>query len=117
VHGITDEPHRPNEVRCSRPTADTLLVELAGSWRLQDEFPPLTDVEQQVDATPRLQRVTFDTSELTAWDSGLVTYLLELIEFGAQRHVVVAQDGLPDGLRRLLHLATAVPAWARRRSA
>jgi phospholipid/cholesterol/gamma-HCH transport system permease protein len=97
------------ELHCSRPTADTLLIELSGSWRLQDEVPALTDVEQQIEATPRLQRMTFDTSALTAWDSALVTFLLELIEFGAQRQMVVAEEGLPDGLRRLLHLATAVP--------
>jgi phospholipid/cholesterol/gamma-HCH transport system permease protein len=97
------------ELHCSRPTADTLLIELSGSWRLQDKVPALTDVEQQIEATPRLQRMTFDTSELTAWDSGLVTFLLELIEFGAQRQIVVEQEGLPSGLRRLLHLATAVP--------
>jgi phospholipid/cholesterol/gamma-HCH transport system permease protein len=106
---MTDEQRGRAELRCRRPTADTLLVELSGSWRLQDEFPALTDVEQQIDATPRPQRMTFDTSALTAWDSGLVTFLLELIEFGAQRQIVVDQEGLPSGLRRLLHLATAVP--------
>jgi phospholipid/cholesterol/gamma-HCH transport system permease protein len=106
---MTDEPHGRAELRCSHPTAETVQVELSGSWRLQDEFPALTDVEQQIEATPRLQRMTFDTSELTAWDSGLVTFLLELIEFGAQRQIVVEQEGLPSGLRRLLHLATAVP--------
>jgi phospholipid/cholesterol/gamma-HCH transport system permease protein len=93
----------------SHPTADTLLIALSGSWRLQDEVPALTDVEQQIEATPRVQRMTFDTSELTAWDSALVTFLLELMAFGAQRQMVVGQEGLPDGLRRLLHLATAVP--------
>jgi phospholipid/cholesterol/gamma-HCH transport system permease protein len=106
---MTDEPRGRAELRCSHPTAETVQVELSGSWRLQDEFPALTDVEQQIEATPRLQRMTFDTSELTAWDSGLVTFLLELIEFGAQRQIVVEQEGLPSGLRRLLHLATAVP--------
>lgn len=109
MHGLTDEQHRLSELRCSRPTADTLRVELSGSWRLQDEVPALTDVEQQIEATPRLQRLTFETSALTAWDSGLVTFLLELMAFGAQRQLVVDQEGLPDGLRRLLHLATAVP--------
>jgi phospholipid/cholesterol/gamma-HCH transport system permease protein len=97
------------ELHCSRPTADTLLIELSGSWRLQDEVPALTDVEQQIEATPRVQRMTFDTSELTAWDSALVTFLLELMAFGAQRQIIVDQGGLPEGLRRLLHLATAVP--------
>jgi phospholipid/cholesterol/gamma-HCH transport system permease protein len=106
---MMDEPRSRAELHCRRPTADTLRIELAGSWRLQDEFPALTDVEQQIEATPRLQRLTFETSELTAWDSGLVTFLLELMAFGAQHQIVVDQEGLPEGLRRLLHLATAVP--------
>jgi paraquat-inducible protein B len=33
MHSVTVERHRPNELRCSRPTADTLLVELSGTWR------------------------------------------------------------------------------------
>jgi phospholipid/cholesterol/gamma-HCH transport system permease protein len=106
---MTDAQHGRGELHCSRPTADTLLIALSGSWRLQDEVPAVTDVEQQIEATPHVQRMTFDTSELTAWDSALVTFLLELMAFGAQRQMVVAQEGLPEGLRRLLHLATAVP--------
>jgi phospholipid/cholesterol/gamma-HCH transport system permease protein len=106
---MTDEHHGRGELRCSRPTADTLLVELAGSWRLEDEFPALTVVEQALEAAPGVQRLTFDTTELTAWDSGLVTFLLDIIGLGTQHQLVVEQDGLPDGLRRLLHLATAVP--------
>jgi phospholipid/cholesterol/gamma-HCH transport system permease protein len=109
VNGMVEATPRRGELHCSRPTADTLLIDLSGSWRLQDEVPALTDVEQQIEATPRVQRMIFDTSELTAWDSALLTFLLELMAFGAQRQIVVAQEGLPDGLRRLLHLATAVP--------
>jgi phospholipid/cholesterol/gamma-HCH transport system permease protein len=97
------------ELRCSRATADTLLVALSGSWRLQDEVPALTGVAQALDTAPRLQRLMFDTTALTAWDSGLVTFLLDTLDLGAQRQIVVDQEGLPSGLRRLLHLATAVP--------
>ena len=109
MHGITDEQRRQTELRCSRPTADTLLVELSGSWRLQDEFPSLARVEQQLEAVPRVQHLTFETTRLTSWDSGLVTFLLDLMALGAQRQIVIEQEGLPSGLRRLLHLATAVP--------
>jgi phospholipid/cholesterol/gamma-HCH transport system permease protein len=106
---MTDERHRPQELRCSRPTADTLRVELAGPWRLQDEFSPLTAVAQALEAPPRVQRLAFDTADLAGWDSGLVTFLLDLLGLAAQRQLVVDQDGLPSGLRRLLYLATAVP--------
>jgi phospholipid/cholesterol/gamma-HCH transport system permease protein len=106
---MADEKRGRGELRCSRPTADTLRVELSGSWRLQDEVPSLAGVEEHLEAAPRVRRMTFDTTQLTGWDSGLVTVLLDLMGLGAQRQIVVTQDGLPDGLRRLLHLATAVP--------
>jgi phospholipid/cholesterol/gamma-HCH transport system permease protein len=97
------------ELRCSRPTADALRVELWGNWRLQDEFPALTSVEQALDAAPPAQRLTFDTTALSGWDSGLVTFLLDIMALGEQRRIPVEREGLPNGLRRLLHLATAVP--------
>jgi phospholipid/cholesterol/gamma-HCH transport system permease protein len=106
---MVEATHARGELHCSRPTADTLLVALSGSWRLQDEVPSLTGVAQALDAAPRLQRLMFDTTALTAWDSGLVTFLLDIFELGAQRQIAVDQEGLPSGLRRLLHLATAVP--------
>jgi phospholipid/cholesterol/gamma-HCH transport system permease protein len=56
-----------------------------------------------------VRRLAFDTTDLAGWDSGLVTFLLDLLGLAAQRQLVVDQDGLPSGLRRLLHLATAVP--------
>jgi hypothetical protein len=70
---MTDAPQGHTELRCRRPTADTLRVELAGHWRLQDEFPALTDVEQALEGPPPVQRLTFGTTGLTGWDSGLVT--------------------------------------------
>jgi phospholipid/cholesterol/gamma-HCH transport system permease protein len=106
---MTDVQRSHSDLRCSRPTADTLRIELAGHWRLQDEFPALTGVEQALEAPPRVQRLTFDTTALAGWDSGLITFLLDLLALAAQRQLVVDQEGLPDGLKRLLHLATAVP--------
>ena len=67
------------------------------------------EVEQTLEVFPRLQRLAFETTGLTGWDSGPVTFLLDLMALAAQRQLVVEQDGLPDGLRRLLRLATAVP--------
>lgn len=110
---ITDAERGRAELRCRRPTAETLVVELAGSWRLQDEFPALADVEQALDAPPRVQRLIFEATGLTAWDSGFVTFLLELLGGAERRQIVVDQDGPPRGLRRLVHLATAVPEIGR----
>ena len=109
MHGVSETASGRGELRYSRPTADVLRIELVGNWREQDEVPALTSVAQALEAAPPAQRLTFETTALTGWDSGLVTLVLDLMALGAQRRVVVEQDGLPDGLRRLVHLATAVP--------
>ncbi|MEE8228612.1 MAG: ABC transporter permease [candidate division NC10 bacterium] len=96
----------------SRPTDDTLLVWLSGSWRMQDRLSSATEVQQQIASGPRVQRVAFDTQGVTAWDSGLVTFLMKVLFQNMQNQIETDQAGLPDGVRRLLALATAVPERA-----
>ena len=109
MHGVSETVPERGEVRCSRPTAETLRVELVGHWRGPDEVPALTGVEQALDRAPGVQRLTLATTALSGWDSGLVTWLLDLLALAERRQLVVERDGLPSGLQRLLHLATAVP--------
>jgi phospholipid/cholesterol/gamma-HCH transport system permease protein len=56
-----------------------------------------------------VQRLAFDARDLTAWDSGLLTFLRQVITQSTQRQIVVDQHGLPEGVQRLLALAAAVP--------
>ncbi|HEY5870702.1 MAG TPA: ABC transporter permease [Candidatus Tectomicrobia bacterium] len=104
------------EIRFTRPTTDTLCVQLVGKWSIHVELPSTAEVEAQLGGTPRAQRLMFDTQELTGWDSGLLTFLLKLDALGAQSRIAVDHAGLPQGVQRLLQLATAVPerAGARR---
>ena len=46
---------------------------------------------------------------ISQWDSGLLTFLLEVLDQCSQRQIDADEKGLPDGVRRLLELATAVP--------
>lgn len=90
---------------------DMLQVQLSGSWTLQTELPPAVQVHKYLDAQPHIRRLTFNTQQLTDWDSGLLTFLLAVIEWAEQHHseLHIDQTGLPDGVQRLLKLATAVP--------
>jgi phospholipid/cholesterol/gamma-HCH transport system permease protein len=97
------------ELQCSRPTNDTLLVRLAGSWKITTGVPAVTEVLQHLEATPRVRRLTFEAHDLTGWDSGLLTFLRQVAEHSTQRQISVDQSGLPEGVRRLLALAAAVP--------
>jgi phospholipid/cholesterol/gamma-HCH transport system permease protein len=97
------------ELRLSRPSQETLLVRLVGSWSLQSGVLSIADVRSQVDAEPRPQRLAFDARELASWDSGLLVVLRDIADLCARRHIALDRAGLPEGVRRLLDLAAAVP--------
>jgi phospholipid/cholesterol/gamma-HCH transport system permease protein len=92
----------------SRPQEDRLLVHLSGNWRAEDHLPPAADVDEQIRSDPPTRRILFDTRELENWDSGLLTFLIKVREEGSKRNVVLDEEGLPQGVRRLLALAAAV---------
>ena len=88
-----------------------LVLRLAGPWRVQRDLPAPSAVQREIEATsPRT--VCFDAAQLTAWDSSLLTFLLDVSEVCRQRNVTVDREGLPSGVRRLLNLAEAVPERA-----
>jgi phospholipid/cholesterol/gamma-HCH transport system permease protein len=71
----------------------------------------------ELEKAPPPPKVVFDTQALGGWDSGLITFLLATTSRCAELGVEVDQRGLPDGARRLLALATAVPPPASSRRA
>lgn len=97
------------QLHIARPSDDMLLVQFSGSWRLQDELPAAAEVEQALEAGPSVRRMALDAQGVTAWDTGLLTFLLRLMQQNQQRQIDTDQTGLPEGMQRLLALATAVP--------
>jgi phospholipid/cholesterol/gamma-HCH transport system permease protein len=83
---------------------------------MQEELPAATAVQQQLESGPSARRLAFDTRDMTAWDSGLLTFLTKVTDQCAPRQIEVDRGGLPQGVQRLLALAEAVPerAGARR---
>lgn len=105
------EPHAAGEagqrLALRHPAEDGLTVVLAGRWCLDGTLPSHEAVERELSAA--LRRLTFDTAALGDWDSGLLTFLSGVLKACAVRDIAVDQDGLPEGLRRLLAMAFAVP--------
>jgi phospholipid/cholesterol/gamma-HCH transport system permease protein len=99
----------PAVVHARQVTDDTLVVQLAGNWQLQRGVPELTEIQPQLNDTSRIRQLTFEVLDMLAWDTGLLTFLLQLLDYCHQHQIVVGQSGLPEGVRRLLALATAVP--------
>jgi phospholipid/cholesterol/gamma-HCH transport system permease protein len=83
-----------------------LVVRLSGAWSLKGGLPSIAEVAQRLGSAARL---SFDTRELTAWDSGLLTFLDKVIDLCRKKSIEIDLSGLPAGIRRLLKLAEAVP--------
>ena len=109
MDGATQMMAAPGEMSFSRPTEDTLLVRLAGDWTIKEELPAVEEVQKQADSGSPLQRIAFDTQDLGRWDSGLITFLIKVFDQFSRRQIDANREGLPEGVRRLLDLAAAVP--------
>ncbi len=105
----TQQSNGTGEVQFERVDDNTLRLVLSGSWRLKDERPSITDFEKQLQETPALKHISFDTENVSDWDTGLVTYLSNVVTLTQQKEIDIDKSGLPDGAHRLLDLAFAVP--------
>jgi phospholipid/cholesterol/gamma-HCH transport system permease protein len=101
----------PPELTVHRTGDGRLVVRLAGPWSLAAGLPPLADVARELSAESP-PAVAFDTEALTGWDSSVLAFLAGASKLARQKGVPVDASGLPEGLRRLLALAEAVPEKA-----
>jgi phospholipid/cholesterol/gamma-HCH transport system permease protein len=97
------------ELKFSKPSDEVLVMHLSGDWRIENDLPSASDAEREIERGPQLQRIAFDTKDLHGWDSGLLTYLIHVIKQSSIRNIDVDRKGLPEGIQRLLSLASAVP--------
>jgi phospholipid/cholesterol/gamma-HCH transport system permease protein len=115
-------------VRLEAGTPGVLVAILGGVWRLHGRRPAghgahsaavpasaLTEIMKEVERLAA-HRLEFDSSELAAWDSSLLIFVLEVTMACGRLQVVVDRAGLPAGVRHLLAMAEAVPDKTEERS-
>ena len=93
----------------SQSDIGTGLLSLRGDWVLKTGLPPPAEVGRHLEAAGPVRRLTFDATQLRAWDSGLLTFLVGVQDLCKTQGVEIDAEGLPKGAQRLLKLATAVP--------
>jgi phospholipid/cholesterol/gamma-HCH transport system permease protein len=105
-------------VAVARLDERSVVLTFAGRWTIDAVLPSLHTVLSQIAAfeTPgtAVERVILDARGLEDWDSEFLVYLRKLGVDLAKLDVTVDPSGLPDGVRRLLAMASAVPAVSRR---
>jgi phospholipid/cholesterol/gamma-HCH transport system permease protein len=92
-----------------RQTDHTLIAGLAGDWAMEHPTPRFDRlIEDRADAGA-VQAVGFDTTELGTWDSSLLTFLLQGMNYCEAHSLEFKAESLPENIARLLELARAVP--------
>jgi phospholipid/cholesterol/gamma-HCH transport system permease protein len=100
----------PNLV-VDRTSPGVLLARVSGNWREGPTLPGEV-VRETLSKEPSLKSVEFDTAGLTGWDSRFVAFINQCAGVVHGRNIKIRYDGLPEGARRLLRLAHAVPEKA-----
>ena len=91
--------------------AGLATIAFYGNWRLAHGMPdPGSLIQQLQGGKPR--RIATDTGRLGRWDDALVSYLMRLKEACDSHGIELDTSGLPEGARRLVDLALAVPERA-----
>ncbi|MBI4844012.1 MAG: hypothetical protein HY809_06790, partial [Nitrospirae bacterium] len=93
----------------SRKDGDTLLVHIAGDCRIGKALPSADEVQKQVEAGSGIKKIIFESEGVTDWDSGLLTFIIKILDQCSKNNINVDINGLPQGVQRLLDLASAVP--------
>ena len=104
-----------NEIRAEagginfrQPDKDTLEVSLSGTWKIGRDLPSAGEVGKRLESGA-VRRLAFETHGLVDWDSALLTFLLKVRDTAARKQIPIVDEGLPQGARRLIALALAVP--------
>lgn len=100
-----DQTNPRGDLDLKRLSENAVRLHLSGSWKTGNPIPEITSVDRELDALGREGRLSFDTKDLTAWDSSLLTFLVNLRGTCAAKSIGFDTAGLPEGVGRLLALA------------
>ena len=98
----------PNLV-LKRTVPGVLRVRLSGDWRAVTGLPGVEIVERALNENTTGSSLEFDVTDLAGWDSRFVAFINRCAAMCQVRNVNFRNEGLPEGVRRLLRLANAVP--------
>ena len=106
---MSEKGFTPSSLSFTSSPDGFLLVRLMGDWKIGNRLPSADEIEQQLKARGQVKSIGFEASDLKEWDDSLLTFLVRIKDYCSQNKIVLETDGLPEGARLLLRLATTVP--------
>jgi phospholipid/cholesterol/gamma-HCH transport system permease protein len=97
----------PEKLVFEYPDPKTLHIKIDGDWRIPAGYPPIGRVAAEQGGHSGISHITFSVAPEIKWDSGLVSFLFELIKGCESKKITVQREGLPRDIQKLLVLVLA----------
>ena len=88
---------------------DRCIITFSGAWSIENPLPSPDETIREIEAFPSVRQIQIDARGLTGWDSGFLTFLSRIRQWCTAKNIGFQDDSVPEGVRRLLALASAVP--------
>jgi len=95
-----------SKIEMSHFSAETLSAAISGTWKIGSSLPAPEEVLDRLAADPKIKNIIIDNSGLQGWDSSLLTFISTITRECQSRNIQLEVQGLPEGAKRLLHLAS-----------
>src|SRR3954468_10264006 len=101
----------PFNIAVEMVSPGALLVKLSADSRAHNQ--PLQAsvgvVREALHQSTKARLLSFESAGMSGWDSRFVAFIRNCADICRTQNVELRDDGLPEGVRRLLRLAQAVP--------
>ncbi len=98
----------PASLQVVHQAPDSATLVLSGEWTYAQVVPDGALAAAECAAKPSCKTILFEASGIRKWDSALLTFLMNIDAATQQAGLRVDRSGLPEGVQKLLALASAV---------
>jgi phospholipid/cholesterol/gamma-HCH transport system permease protein len=98
-----------SKIDFSQPSPAILHAAISGAWQFGSKLLSPATVLSRLESDARITSFILDTKELAGWDTSFLTFIRTITKECQKRDIAFEIQGLPEGAKRLLHLASVVP--------
>lgn len=117
--------HMPDKLDLLGPDKGILTIRLQGDWAGKGDtamsptdalLAVIRNAAEQKTRGGKVVRVAWDSAGLASWDSRILVAIASALTLAETHGLEMDLQGLPEGIRRLVHMSRAVPPRGERRS-
>jgi phospholipid/cholesterol/gamma-HCH transport system permease protein len=98
-----------NRYEINKRLDNTLVLSLSGDWKGISGIPDSLVVTKHLDEHKPVLSLKFDLSGVTGWDTALIAFIINILEYSHKQGIAPSQENLPPEIAGLIKLALAVP--------